>query len=62
MIGMIEMVLGVAAAAGLVALWVFFDAFWFIELPPKQDKKFKDKKIRRIDWGHDKPDKEEEKE
>jgi hypothetical protein len=47
---MILEAIGVAAAVALVAAWVFFDAFWFLEAPPKKDKKFKDKKIRRIDW------------
>jgi hypothetical protein len=48
----LEVILGVAAAGALVALWVFFDAIWFLEIPPKKDKKFKDRKIRRIEWNN----------
>jgi hypothetical protein len=48
----LEAILGVAAAGALVALWIFFDAIWFFEIPSKKDKKFKDRKIKRIDWNN----------
>jgi hypothetical protein len=47
---MITEILGVAAAGALIAAWIFFDGFWLLEVPPKKDKKFKDKKIRKVDW------------
>ena len=36
---------------GFLAAYLYFNGLMFLELPPKKDKKFKDKKIRRIDWG-----------
>ncbi|MDQ3806931.1 MAG: hypothetical protein M3298_02055 [Thermoproteota archaeon] len=48
---MILQVLGIAAAGALIAAWVFFDGPFLFNVPPKKDKKFKDKKIRRIDWN-----------
>ena len=35
---------------GFLAAYLYFNGLMFLELPPKKDKKFKDKKIRRIDW------------
>jgi hypothetical protein len=45
---MILEAISIPAAAGLIALWVVFDAIWFFEIPKKKDKKFKDRKISRI--------------
>jgi len=48
---MITAMLGVIGAGALVAAWIYFDVFWLLEVPPKKDKKFKDKKVRKVVWN-----------
>ena len=42
---------GAAIGIGFLAAYLYFNGLMFLELPPKKDKKFKDKKIKRIDWS-----------
>ena len=48
---MILQVLGIAVARALITAWVFFDGPFLFNVPPRKDKKFKDKRIRLIDWS-----------
>ena len=53
---LILQILGIAAAGALIAAWVFFDGPFLFNVPPRKDKKFKDKRIRLIDWSTKKND------
>ena len=53
---MILQVLGIAVTGALIAAWVFFDGPFLFNVPARKDKKFKDKRIRRIDWVTKKDD------